>query len=118
MKHLLILSAVCPALALLLTSRLVATPGAEIPREALEGPGGNVFFSFGSRRPEASFRVQQAMLEMGFAIRRLVRDFNEYVGAGVLGGTSHLYHLVLTSEARPSVTGRFDGPLYTSQLHA
>ncbi len=86
--------------------------------EALEGPGGNVFFSFGSRRPEASFHVQQAMLGMGFAIRRLVRDFNEYVGAGVLGGTSHLYHLVLTSAARPSVTGRFEGPLYTSQLHA
>jgi predicted methyltransferase len=86
--------------------------------DALAGPGGNVFFSFGSRRPEASFRVQRAMLEMGFAIRRLVRDFNEYVGAGVLGGTSSLYHLVLTREARPSVKGRFGEPIYTSQLPA
>jgi predicted methyltransferase len=86
--------------------------------DALAGPGANVFFSFGSRRPEASFHVQQAIFELGFVIRRLIRDFNEYVGAGVLGGTSHLYHLVATSQARPTVTGRFTGPLYTSQLQA
>lgn len=86
--------------------------------DALDGPGGNVFFSFGSRRPEASFRVQETILELGFVIRRLVRDFNEYVGAGVLGGTSHLYHLVATTEARPAVSGRFAGPLYTSELQA
>jgi predicted methyltransferase len=82
--------------------------------EALSGPGGDVFFSFGSRRPEASFHVQRTILETGFAIRGLARDFNEYVGAGVLGGTSHLYHLTATSELRPLVAGRFDGPLYTA----
>jgi predicted methyltransferase len=82
--------------------------------EALEGEGGHVLFSFGSKRPGASFGVQRAIGEMGFVIRRLVRDFNEYVGAGVLGGTSHLYHLVATSELRPLVTGRFDGALYTA----
>jgi N4-bis(aminopropyl)spermidine synthase len=82
--------------------------------KSLAGPGCNVFFSFGSRRPEASFQVQRAILELGFAIRRLDRDFNEYIGAGVLGGTSHLYHLVATSELRPAVTPRYDGPLYTS----
>lgn len=86
--------------------------------EALDGPGGNVFFSFGSRRPEAAFHVQRTMLELGFVIRRLVRDFNEYVGAGVLGGTSHLYHLTATRELRPAVTGRFDGPLYTADAGA
>jgi predicted methyltransferase len=82
--------------------------------EALGGCGGDVFFSFGSRRPQAGFHVQQTILEAGFAIRRLVRDFNHYVGAGVLGGTSHLYHLRATSSLRPLVTGRFDGPLYTA----
>lgn len=53
---------------------------------------------------------------MGFVIRRLLRDFNEYAGAGVLGGTSHLYHLRATRELRPSVTGRFDAPLYTAEV--
>ena len=82
--------------------------------EALDRNGGDVFFSFGSRRPEAAFHVQQTILEIGFAIRSLVRDFNEYVGAGVLGGTSHLYHLTATPALRPVVTGRFDGPFYTA----
>jgi predicted methyltransferase len=73
-----------------------------------------VFFSFGSRRPEASFHVQRLILEQGFAIRRLVRDFNEYVGAGVLGGTSHLYELVATSELRTPPARRFEGAIYTA----
>jgi predicted methyltransferase len=86
--------------------------------DALGGPGGSVFFSFGSRRPEASFHVQRTIVELGFAIRSLTRDFNEYVGAGVLGGTSHLYHLVATSELRVLVPDRFEGPLYTAEASA
>jgi predicted methyltransferase len=82
--------------------------------EALNGPGGRVFFSFGSKRPGASFEVQRAIGETGLVIRRLVPDFNDYVGAGALGGTSQLYHLVATDDVRPLVTGRFDGPLYTA----
>jgi predicted methyltransferase len=82
--------------------------------EALDG-GGDVFLSFGSRRPDASFQLQQVIGEMGFAIVRLLRDFNEYVGAGVLGGTSGLYHLSATSRLRPLVEGAFDGPLYTAE---
>ena len=85
---------------------------------ALAGPGGDVFLSFGSRRPGAAFRVQQAVTEMGLAIRSLERDFNEYVGAGVLGGTSHLYHLTATSHVRPLVCGSYDGPLYTVETSA
>jgi N4-bis(aminopropyl)spermidine synthase len=85
---------------------------------ALAGAGGDVFLSFGSRRPGAAFRVQQAVTEMGLSIRSLVRDFNEYVGAGVLGGTSHLYHLTATSDVRPLVVGRYDGPLYTVETPA
>jgi predicted methyltransferase len=83
--------------------------------EALRGQGGNVFFSFGSRRPGAAREVQRAIGEMGFVIRRLVPDFNEYVGAGALGGTSHLYHLVATRELRPVVSGTSDAPLYTAE---
>ena len=73
-----------------------------------------MFLSFGSRRPGVSFALQQAITESGFVIRPLERDFNEYVGAGVLGGTSHLYHLTATATLRPLITGRFRGPLYTA----
>ena len=53
---------------------------------------------------------------MGFVIRALDRDFNEYVGAGAMGGTSHLYHLTATPELRPLVVERYEGPLYTAEV--
>jgi predicted methyltransferase len=81
--------------------------------EALSGPGGNVFFSFGSRRPGAAFQVQEEISALGFAIRRLQPDFNEYVGAGALGGTSHLYHLVATPALLRERLTEFAEPLYT-----
>jgi hypothetical protein len=34
-----------------------------------------------------------------------VRDFNEYVGAGVLGGSSHLYELTATSDCTQRWSG-------------
>jgi N4-bis(aminopropyl)spermidine synthase len=77
-------------------------------------PGGTVLFSFGSRRAETTFEVQRDFTRMGFAVQSLAPDFNQYVGAGALAGTSHLYHLRATAEVRPVVTGRFDGPLYTA----
>jgi len=82
--------------------------------EALAAPGGSVFLSFGSKRPGASYALQQVITASGFVIRRLDRDFNDYIGAGVLGGASHLYQLVATPAMRPLVTGYFDGPLYTA----
>jgi predicted methyltransferase len=82
--------------------------------EALDVRGGDVFFSFGSRRTGAALRVQQEISRMGLAIVRLVRDFNDYDGAGVLGGTSSLYHLTSASEPRAAVSGTYDGPLYTA----
>ena len=86
--------------------------------EALGRSGGQVFFSFGSRRPGAAFQVQQEIGMLGFAIRRLQPDFNEYVGAGALGGTSHLYHLVATPALRPSVGTGSAEPLYTAAVPA
>jgi hypothetical protein len=63
-------------------------------------------------------RLQRAIAEMGFLVRSLVRDFNEYVGAGVLGGASHLYHLSTTPQLRPLVAGEHAGPLYTRDFRA
>ena len=82
--------------------------------EALAGSG-DVFLSFGSKRPGAARDLQRAIADHGFVIRALTRDFNEYVGAGVIGGTSHLYHLTATAETRALVADVFDGPLYTAE---
>jgi predicted methyltransferase len=75
--------------------------------EALRGQSSSVFLSFGSRRPGVQLQVQRTIVELGLEIRSLTRDFNDYVGAGVLGGTSHLYHLVVATHAS------IDESLYT-----
>jgi predicted methyltransferase len=80
--------------------------------------GGRVFLSFGSKRPDAASELQQDIARMGFVVQSLVPDFNRYIGAGVLGGTSDLYRLVATRNVRPLVSGRFDGPLYTAEIRA
>jgi N4-bis(aminopropyl)spermidine synthase len=81
-------------------------------------PGGHVFFSFGARRPDETLRAQELIGSMGLAIRGLWPGFNEYLGAGILAGRSHLYHLRSTAATRPLVDGDFAGPLYTAQTRA
>ncbi len=81
-------------------------------------PGGHVFFSFGARRPDETLAVQQAIAAMGLAVRSLTAGFNEYVGAGILGGTSNLYHLRTTAAAAPLIEGDYPGPLYTADNRA
>jgi N4-bis(aminopropyl)spermidine synthase len=84
--------------------------------EAAAGrPGRDVFFAFGACRPDDVLALQRAVAEMGFVIRRLVPNFNDYLGAGVRAGTSHLYQLRTTSRLRSIVSGRYDGPLYTGE---
>ena len=75
--------------------------------------GGSVFFCFGMKPPPVSLRVQAAIAGMGFVIRRIVRNFNEYAGAGALGGVSNLYHLTSTTQTRPLIDDSYTGLLYT-----
>ena len=96
-------------------------PGAELflsraAEAARESERADVFFSFGQKRPEELLHVQRAIAEMGFVVRRLIRGFNEYVGAGTLAGSSHLYHLVSTPALRPLAAGSHTGPLYTAEV--
>jgi N4-bis(aminopropyl)spermidine synthase len=81
-------------------------------------PGRHVFFSFGARRPDETLAVQRAMAGMGLVLRSLTAGFNEYLGAGILGGTSNLYHLRTAAGARPLIAGSYDGPLYTADNRA
>jgi predicted methyltransferase len=82
------------------------------------GGGQHVFFSFGARRPGDMLRTQQLIAGLGLVLRGLTPNFNEYVGAGVLAGTSHLYHLRTAAGAEPLITGAYDGPLYTADHRA
>lgn len=82
------------------------------------GAGRHVFFSFGARRPEETLRTQCLIGDMGLTVRSLVPGFNSYVGAGILAGTSHLYHLRSTARSRPAIAGPYPGPLYTAEGRA
>jgi N4-bis(aminopropyl)spermidine synthase len=82
------------------------------------GGGQHVFFSFGARRPADMLRTQELIAGLGLVLRGLTPNFNQYVGAGVLAGTSHLYHLRTAAGAAPLVTGDYDGPLYTADHRA
>jgi len=81
-------------------------------------PGRHVFFSFGARRPDETLAVQRAMAEMGLVVRSATAGFNSYLGAGVLAGTSNLYHLRTAAGASPLIEGEYDGPLYTADFRA
>jgi predicted methyltransferase len=84
--------------------------------EATAAPGRDVFLAFGAKRPGELLRVQRTIAALGLTVRELRRNFNEYLGAGVLGGVSHLYHLATTSELRPVVEGTYDGLMYTREV--
>jgi predicted methyltransferase len=58
-------------------------------------PGADVFLSLGVRRPAETVRLQEVLVRLGLAVRAMTPGFNEYVGAGVLGGTSALWQLVV-----------------------
>jgi len=76
--------------------------------------GAHVLFSFGARRPDETLRTQALIAGMGLAVRALVPNFNSYLGAGILAGSSHLYHLRSTEAAAPAIEGEYTGPLYTA----
>ena len=87
---------------------------------AVEGTGPaagrDVFFSFGRRPPGESLEVQRTIGEMQLVVTQVTPRFNEYVGAGILGGVGDMYHLTTTAGSRPLELARFDGPLYTGEV--
>lgn len=80
------------------------------------GPGQTVFFSFGPKGPDDALTVQRSIADLGLVSAEMIRNFNEYEGAGILGGTSHLQHLITTSRTQPLVESEYRGPLYTADL--
>ncbi len=74
------------------------------------------FVSFGRRSPDETARAIGLLIEMGFAPVEIVPEFNEYVGAQVLGGVSQMIRLISTGKPQPLVTGKYHGALYTADL--
>jgi predicted methyltransferase/DNA-directed RNA polymerase subunit RPC12/RpoP len=92
-------------------ARLFLSRSTEVLRP---GPGRNIAFSFGPKGPNETMQVQETINELGLMVAGLHRDFNEYHGAGVIGGRSHLYQLVTTQQTKPLMSAEYQGPLYTA----
>lgn len=85
--------------------------------EALRpGAGRAIAFSFGPKGPDDTLAVQRSVTELGLTVVAMHRNFNEYLGAGIIAGTSHLQYLSTTAGTAASVDGRHDGPLYTADV--
>ena len=81
-------------------------------------PGQHVFFSFGARRPAETLATQRLIADLGLVVKSVTPNFNRYVGAGILAGTSHLYHLRSSEETAPLIEEEYVGPLYTADSRA
>jgi predicted methyltransferase len=75
--------------------------------------GGELLLCFGPKDHASSLELYRRAVAMGLYPRALIRNFSEYLGAGVLGGVSHLHHLVAASPDRPAAQ-HVDGPIYTA----
>lgn len=78
-------------------------------------PGHDIFFCFGAKSPAVALGTQAAIIQCGLSIAQLTPRFNEYAGAGVLGGTSDLLRLTTTPALQPLYAGTVDGAIYTGE---
>jgi hypothetical protein len=96
------------------TAAGIALFGSRAASALVPAAGGQLFVSFGSTRPDVISSAQADLLAMGFGIRSLTPDFNDYIGTGALAGSSAMYHLRSTGPPVPIIAGRHEGDLYTS----
>jgi len=66
------------------------------------------------RRPAAdNWRLQSAVLELGFSFFHVMQGFNQYHGAAMHANQSNLYHLQFSPEMRTSNQDESAHPIYT-----
>jgi len=75
----------------------------------------SIYLSFAHKPPEEMLSLQTAINEMGLFIRELIPRFNRYEGAEMFANTTFLAKLETTEITHPSITGPFDGKIYTGE---
>jgi predicted methyltransferase len=79
------------------------------------GADGRLLLSFAAKDPDTALALDRLLVEQGLSTRALHRGFNEYVGAGILGGVSDLRELGATADTKPAIAGAYEGDLYTGE---
>jgi len=75
----------------------------------------SIYLSFAHKPPEEMLNLQVAINEMGLFIQEMIPRFNRYEGAGMFANTTFLAKLGTTETTHPSITGPFDGKIYTGE---
>jgi len=76
----------------------------------------SVYLAFAHKPPKEILKLQTALNEMGLIIKELIPRFNMYEGAEMFANTTFLARLETTGETCSSITGRFEGKLYTGEV--
>jgi predicted methyltransferase len=75
-----------------------------------------VYLAYPDKPPLEMLEAHRAINWMGLYVDELIPRFNMYIGAEILGNTTSMFRLVVTGEARPVITGSFQGGIYTGEL--
>lgn len=87
--------------------------------EAMGGkPGRPLYLSFPHRSAAEMFELQGDLSDLGLAIQELVPDFNDYVGATILGNRSQIARLQIAAPSTALIEGRFTEPIYSKSASA
>jgi len=76
----------------------------------------SVYVAFADKPPLEMLGVHRAITGMGLFVRELIPGFNEYEGSEMFGNVSSMMRLSTTEEATPTVTGAFEGAIYTGEM--
>lgn len=85
-------------------------------REALKPDSGLGFFSFAQWPASQMFELQKVITGLGFAMRSMRPNFNQYAGATVLGNIGQLMELICVEPAGSDLL-TWAAPLYTADVN-
>ena len=74
------------------------------------------YMAYPDKPPLEMLEAHGAINWMGLYVDELIPRFNMYIGAEILGNITSMFRLVVTGEARPIITGPFQGGIYTGEL--
>ncbi len=76
--------------------------------------GKHIFFSFGHKAPKEMISIQNAVINFGFSFSEIIPNFNEYLGAAILGNVGQMNVLERASLSKNIITDIGDN-IYTNK---
>jgi predicted methyltransferase len=74
------------------------------------------YMAYPDKPPLEMLKAHGTLNWMGLYVDEIIPRFNIYLGAEILANTTSMFRLVVTGEARPVITGPFQGGIYTGEL--